>query len=119
MSDSDDLGEELRDNLQLRRELKDEIAKATDSASQRVSRSFHGIGVFLAMFVLAVGLALIALGYSIGRATDGPRRPCRRPNHPRIGLPGDLCSCPSDRLGRWRLHGFLGMQQCSEPYCLL
>ena len=59
MSDSDDLGEELRDNLQLRRELKDEIAKATDSASQRVSRSFHRIGVFLAMFVLAVGLALI------------------------------------------------------------
>ena len=45
MSDSDDLGEELRDNLQLRRELKDEIAKATDSASQRVSRSFHRIGV--------------------------------------------------------------------------
>ena len=59
MSDSDDLGEELLDNLQLRRELKDEIANATDSVSQRVSRSFHRIGVFLAMFVLAVGLALI------------------------------------------------------------
>jgi hypothetical protein len=32
---------------------------ATDAASQRVSRSFHRIGIFLAMFVLAVGLALI------------------------------------------------------------
>jgi hypothetical protein len=31
MSDSDDLGEELRDNLQLRRELKDEIVKATEA----------------------------------------------------------------------------------------
>ena len=62
MSDSDDLGEELLDNLQLIRELKDEIAKATDGASQRVSRSFHGIGVFLAMFVLAVGVGAHHLG---------------------------------------------------------
>ena len=60
MSDSDDLGEELRDNLQLRRELKDEIAKATDSASQRVSRSFHRIGVFL-LGGLVVGLIILGL----------------------------------------------------------
>jgi hypothetical protein len=28
--------------------------------------------------------------------------------HPRIGLSVDLWSCPSDRLGHWRLHGVIG-----------
>jgi hypothetical protein len=45
-SDSEDLEQQLRQNLKLRRELAAEVAKARDrSSSQRVSRSFHWLGI--------------------------------------------------------------------------
>jgi hypothetical protein len=59
-SESDDLEQQLRQNLELRRELGAEVAKAKDSsASQRVSRGFHWLGILLAAVLLVAGLALM------------------------------------------------------------
>jgi hypothetical protein len=40
-SDSDDLEEQLRENLKLRHELAAEVAKARHGRSQRIRRGFH------------------------------------------------------------------------------
>jgi hypothetical protein len=59
-SDSDDLEQQLRENLMLRRELAAEVAKAKDSStSQRVRRGFYWLGILLAAVLLVAGLALI------------------------------------------------------------
>jgi hypothetical protein len=58
-SDSDDLEQQLRENLKLRRELAAEVAKAKGSASQRVSRGFHRFGLLLAVLMLFVGSAFL------------------------------------------------------------
>jgi hypothetical protein len=48
-SDSDELDKALRENLKLRSELAANVTKAKDSsASQRVSRGFHRLALFLA-----------------------------------------------------------------------
>jgi hypothetical protein len=59
-SDSDDLEQQLRENLMLRRELAAEVAKAKDSStSQQVRRGFYRLGILLAAVLLVAGLALI------------------------------------------------------------
>jgi hypothetical protein len=59
-SDSDDLEQQLQENLKLRRELAAEVAKAKDSASPRVSRGFHRLAVFLAGAVFIVAGLIVA-----------------------------------------------------------
>jgi hypothetical protein len=62
-SDSDDLEQQLRDNLKLRRELSAEVAKARDSrTSPRVSRGFYWLGIILAAVLLVAGIALMVAG---------------------------------------------------------
>jgi hypothetical protein len=59
-SDSNKLEELLRENLKLRRELGAEIAKAKGgSKSQRVTRGFHWLGLFLAASLFVIGLAFV------------------------------------------------------------
>jgi putative copper export protein len=59
-SDSDELEQQLRQNLQLRRKLAAEVAKAKDnSASQRVSRGFYWLGILLAAVLIVAGIALM------------------------------------------------------------
>ena len=58
-SDSDDLEEQLRENLKLRRELAGEVAKVKNSASQRVSRGSHRLGLLLASILFVIGLAFV------------------------------------------------------------
>jgi hypothetical protein len=59
-SDTDDLEQQLRQNLELRRELAAEVAKAKDSStSQRRSRGFYWLGILLAAVLLVAGLALM------------------------------------------------------------
>jgi hypothetical protein len=53
-SDSDDLEQQLRENLKLRRELAAQVDKAR-SASQRLSCGFHRLGLFLASIALLMG----------------------------------------------------------------
>jgi hypothetical protein len=59
-SDSDDLEEELRENLKLRGELAVEVAKSKDNSRRRVSRDFHRLGIIIALMAGAVSLVLIA-----------------------------------------------------------
>jgi hypothetical protein len=60
-SESDDLEEQLRENLKLRRELAAEVSKAKgSSASRRVSRGFHRVGLIFALIAGAITLVLIA-----------------------------------------------------------
>jgi hypothetical protein len=58
---SDDLEQALQDNLKLRGELAEEVAKSKDSSSsRRVSRDFHRLGIVIALMAGAVSLVLIA-----------------------------------------------------------
>ena len=56
-SDSDDLEQQLRENLKLRRELADEVAKA--KGSERLSRGSHRLGLLLAAILFVIGLAAV------------------------------------------------------------
>ena len=56
-SGSDDLEQALQENLKLRSELAANVAKTKGSGSQRVSRGFHRLAIFLAAIPLLVGLA--------------------------------------------------------------
>jgi putative copper export protein len=57
---TDDLEEALRQNLELRRGLAAEVAKAKgSSASQRVSRGFYWLGILLAAVLVVAGVALM------------------------------------------------------------
>ena len=65
-SDSDKLEVALRENLELRRVLSAEVAKAKDSStSQRVSRGFHRLGLLLGSLAFMIA-ALLGLGVSQG-----------------------------------------------------
>jgi hypothetical protein len=59
-SDTDDLEQQLQENLKLRRELAAEVAKAKNSASQ-VSRGFPRIAIVVTLIVLAIVAALVDL----------------------------------------------------------
>src|SRR5262245_64881026 len=58
-SESDDLGEALRENLKLRGELAAEVTKSRERA-QRVSRNFHRFGLVFALIAGVVRIAFIA-----------------------------------------------------------
>ena len=58
-SNSDDLEEQLRENLKLRRQLAAEVDRTRDNASQRVSRGFHRLGLLLAASLFVIGLAFV------------------------------------------------------------
>jgi hypothetical protein len=69
-SNSDELENQLRENLKLRRELAAEVAKTKGGASQRVSRGFHRVGLVLAALGLCWGLYIGFLENPPGQ-TDG------------------------------------------------
>ena len=58
--DRNDLEKALLDNLELRGELAEEIAKSKDDSRHRVSRDFHRLGIVIALMAGAVSLVLIA-----------------------------------------------------------
>jgi hypothetical protein len=59
-SDPNDLEEQLRQNLKLRRELAAEVAKAKDSrAPKRVSRGLYWLSILLAAVLIVAGIALM------------------------------------------------------------
>ena len=59
-SDRDDLEKALLENLKLRGELAEEVAKSKDDSRHRVGRDFHRLGIVIALMAGAVSLVLIA-----------------------------------------------------------
>ncbi len=85
--DSDDLEEALRQNLELRRELLTEVAKAKDSGA----RGFHWLGLLLAVSLLMIGLGVIASDpVQLFLAVGGPQATIMRSA---IGLVGIIGAC--------------------------
>jgi hypothetical protein len=59
-SDSNDLEQALRENMRLRSELADKVAKSKDISRRRVSRDFHRLGIAIALMAGVVSFVLIA-----------------------------------------------------------
>ena len=61
-SDSDDLEQQLQENLKLRRELASAVSKdSSANQGQRVSRGFHRFAVFLAVFAFLAAATVTIL----------------------------------------------------------
>jgi hypothetical protein len=71
-SETDDLEKALQENLKLRQELAAKVDKAKDnSASQRISRGFHRVGLVLAALGFCLGLYIGFLENPPGQAEGG------------------------------------------------